>query len=123
LQQFASGHKVPETIIAKSALSRLQRYAWPGNVRELRNLCERLTIMLAGQVVEEAHLPPEIPYCGKIDSTGIQLPESGIELEKVEIDLINQALQRTQGNRTRSAKLLGISRDTLLYRMQKHGIT
>lgn len=122
LKQFASSHKVPEAILAKSALSRLQHHAWPGNVRELRNLCERLSIMMAGQIVEEAHLPHEITHRGKTGGTGIQLPESGIELEKVEIDLIKQALQRTKGNRTRSAQLLGISRDTLLYRMQKHGI-
>jgi two-component system response regulator HydG len=123
LRQFAASHKLPETILAKSALTRLQHHTWPGNVRELRNLCERLAIMMAGQTVEETHLPNEITHrisvsCG----TGIQLPESGIELEKVEIDLINQALLRTKGNRTRSAQLLGISRDTLLYRMQKHGI-
>jgi transcriptional regulator with PAS, ATPase and Fis domain len=52
----------------------------------------------------------------------IELPEGGINLEQVEIDLIKQALERTSGNRSRSAKLLGISRDTLLYRMQKYGI-
>jgi two-component system response regulator HydG len=51
------------------------------------------------------------------------LPELGIDLEKVEIDLIRQALHRTNGNRSRSARLLGISRDTLLYRMQKYGIS
>jgi transcriptional regulator with PAS, ATPase and Fis domain len=56
------------------------------------------------------------------DTPEIQLPEEGINLEQVEIDLIRQALERTGNNRTQAAKLLGISRDTLLYRMQKHGL-
>jgi DNA-binding NtrC family response regulator len=123
LSKFAANHKLPETVLGKSAMSRLQHHTWPGNVRELKNLCERLSIMMAGQIIEEAHLPNEITHRNKVSGSGIQLPETGIELEKVEIDLINQALQRTKGNRTRSAQLLGISRDTLLYRMQKHGIS
>jgi transcriptional regulator with PAS, ATPase and Fis domain len=52
----------------------------------------------------------------------VELPKEGIRLEQVEIDLIRQALDRTDGNRSRAAKLLGISRDTLLYRMQKYKI-
>jgi DNA-binding NtrC family response regulator len=50
------------------------------------------------------------------------LPEVGINLNKLEADLIHQALQRTNGNRAKSARLLGLSRDTLLYRIQKHGL-
>jgi len=123
LKRFAASHQLPEATLGKSAISRLQHHAWPGNVRELRNLCERLAIMMAGQTIEEAHLPNEITHRSKTGSSCIQLPEAGIELEKVEIDLINQALQRTKGNRTRSAQLLGITRDTLLYRMQKYGIS
>jgi DNA-binding NtrC family response regulator len=90
----------------------------------LRNVCERLSILLAGRTIEENNLPPEImnrmPAAQK---PLFDLPEFGIDLEKVEIDLIRQALHRTNGNRSRSARLLGISRDTLLYRMQKYGIS
>jgi Transcriptional regulator containing PAS, AAA-type ATPase, and DNA-binding domains len=49
------------------------------------------------------------------------LPENGLQLDRLEADLINQALNRTKGNRSKSARLLGLSRDTLLYRMQKYG--
>jgi DNA-binding NtrC family response regulator len=100
----------------------LQNYAWPGNVRELRNVCERLSILLAGRTIEEGNLPREItsPAPSSGQTGAFDLPEGGIELEKVELDLIQQALTRTNGNRSRSARLLGISRDTLLYRMQKH---
>jgi DNA-binding NtrC family response regulator len=107
--------------VSKSATARLQDYAWPGNVRELRNVCERLAILLAGRTIEESNLPREITTLQPPSTKShFALPEGGVDLEKVELDLIQQALARTNGNRSRSARLLGISRDTLLYRMQKH---
>jgi transcriptional regulator with PAS, ATPase and Fis domain len=124
--QFTRDHGLPKVNVSKQALSKLMAYPWPGNVRELRNVCERLCILLAGRTIDENSLPPEIvsrmPPASSASSE-IELPERGINLEQVEIDLIRQALQRTNGNRSRSAKLLGISRDTLLYRMQKYGIS
>lgn len=123
MNQFTQEHKLPKAAISKAALQRLISYSWPGNVRELRNVCERLCILLAGRTIEENNLPPEILGRTVAPEAQIDLPERGINLEQVEIDLIRQALERTNGNRSRSAKLLGISRDTLLYRMQKYGIT
>jgi len=123
MTQFTREHELPNVSISKSALNRLISYAWPGNVRELRNVCERLCILLAGRTIEENNLPPEIMNRAPTQRPDIVLPERGINLEQVEIDLIRQALDRTNGNRSRSAKLLGISRDTLLYRMQKYGIS
>lgn len=123
MTQFTREHELPNVSISKSALNRLISYAWPGNVRELRNVCERLCILLAGRTIEENNLPPEIVNRAPAQRPDIVLPERGINLEQVEIDLIRQALDRTNGNRSRSAKLLGISRDTLLYRMQKYGIS
>ncbi len=125
MQQFTRSHGLPNATISKAALQKLLHYPWPGNVRELRNVCERLCILLAGKTIEEHNLPPEI-LTGKAaspEAREIVLPESGINLEQVEIDLIVQALERTKGNRSQAARLLGISRDTLLYRMQKHRIT
>jgi DNA-binding NtrC family response regulator len=123
MSQFASEHRLPESSFSKGAITRLSAYNWPGNVRELRNVCERLSILLAGRTIDENNLPPEIVNRVPQPKPLFDLPEFGIDLEKVEIDLIRQALSRTNGNRSRSARLLGISRDTLLYRMQKHGIT
>jgi DNA-binding NtrC family response regulator len=123
MERFAREHNLPSATFSKSALNRLCNYSWPGNVRELRNVCERLSILLAGRVVEESNLPAEITRQTPVTKGLFALPEVGIELEQVEMDLIRQALNRTNGNRSRSARLLGISRDTLLYRMQKYGIT
>jgi DNA-binding NtrC family response regulator len=78
---------------------------------------------MAGRTIEENNLPGEISNRMPESKPMFCLPELGIELERLEVDLIKQALHRTNGNRSRSARLLGISRDTLLYRMQKHGIT
>lgn len=123
INQFTKDHDLPKVSISKAALNRLIAYPWPGNVRELRNVCERLCILLAGRIIEENNLPPEIVARQPAPRPQFELPERGIDLEQVEVDLIRQALERTNGNRARSAKLLGISRDTLLYRMQKHGIS
>jgi two-component system response regulator HydG len=120
---FAEEHKLPAATFSKIALARLSAHAWPGNVRELRNVCERLSILLAGRTIEESNLPAEIVQRQPAQKPLFELPELGLDLEKVEIDLIRQALNRTNGNRSRSARLLGISRDTLLYRMQKYGIS
>lgn len=122
LRHFAEDHRLPPCTLSKNALSRLQEHPWPGNVRELRNVCERLAILLAGRVIDENNLPHEILNPIQSEQGRFILPEQGVELEKVEVDLIKQALNRTNGNRTRAARLLGISRDTLLYRMQKYGI-
>lgn len=118
---FSKEHNLPAPTLSKAALVRLQAYHWPGNVRELRNVCERLSILLAGRNIEESNLPREVMAPQQVKSS-FALPEGGLELEKVELDLIQQALARTNGNRSRSARLLGISRDTLLYRMQKYNL-
>ena len=122
ISEFTQAHGLAKSTLSKNALQRLTAYHWPGNVRELRNVCERLCILLSGQTIDETHLPPEILSRMASLKPELELPKEGIRLEQVEIDLIRQALDRTDGNRSRAAKLLGISRDTLLYRMQKHKI-
>ena len=109
---------------SKQALKVLKDYSWPGNIRELRNLCERLSILLAGRTIEPENLPREFVIQNSTPKAGaFTLPETGVQLDSLEADLIHQALSRTKGNRSKSAKLLGLSRDTLLYRMQKYGFT
>lgn len=120
---FEKTHGIAAPKFSKSALKVLRAYRWPGNIRELRNLCERLCILLSGRMIEPENLPLEFSACpvNLATETGFVLPEAGLNLESLEADLIHQALNRTRGNRSKSAKLLGVSRDTLLYRMQKHG--
>ncbi|SJM94894.1 Sigma54 specific transcriptional regulator, Fis family [Crenothrix polyspora] len=123
LHSFEKAHHIPAPKFSKQALKALKTYKWPGNIRELRNLCERLCILLAGRVIEPENLPSEFStYKSNVSpANDFTLPETGLQLDTLEADLIHQALNRTKGNRSKSAKLLGLSRDTLLYRMQKHG--
>lgn len=103
-----------------SAEQRLVSYPWPGNLRELHNVIERAILVSDDATLAEDHLAAVIegrPATGKIT-----LPENGLRLEEVERDLIRQALERAGGNRTRASALLGLSRDTFRYRMEKWGL-
>jgi DNA-binding NtrC family response regulator len=107
----------PEAMVA------LQGYPWPGNVRELENTIERAFHMSRDAVIRIEDLPERIagPSGGEEGSL-FRLPDAGVIMEEVERDLIVQALRRTDGNRTRAAKLLGLTRRILGYRMEKYGI-
>ncbi len=98
-------------------------YDWPGNVRELKNVIERAMILGEGDTLLLEHLPMEIVYGNQEQvMAGLNLPQEGISMEKLEEWLVRKALMMTSGNQTKSATLLGITRDSLRYRMQKFGI-
>jgi two-component system response regulator AtoC len=98
-------------------------YDWPGNVRELKNVIERAMILGEGDSLLLEHLPMEIVRGNQEQiMTGFKLPREGISIEKLEESLVRKALIMTCGNQTKSAILLGISRDSLRYRMHKFGI-
>lgn len=122
-RSFARDHGRPAFSLKVGALNALKAYEWPGNVRELRNLCERLTLLLPGVSVGPENLPLEMRAPSRDGgASGFRLPAGGIDLNLLERDVIRQALQLAAGNRSKAARLLGISRDTLLYRMQKYGL-
>ncbi len=121
LNHFSAVHKLTAPTLSNDALAILLKHEWPGNVRELRNVCERFCILMAGRHIEEASLPDDIAG-PPAEADEFILPTEGIDLEQLEIFLIQQALERTQDNRTHAARLLGISRDTLLYRMKKYSM-
>ncbi|MHB8792707.1 MAG: sigma-54-dependent transcriptional regulator [Thermoleophilia bacterium] len=108
--------------LSAEGLRLLEDYYWPGNVRELQNTIERATILSRGKVIGPDDLPAEIRKGASLSTDTINLPAEGVALEKVERELIAQALERTGGNRTKAAELLGISRHTLLYRIEKYGL-
>jgi DNA-binding NtrC family response regulator len=122
---FAQEYGLAAPVFSKETLKKLRTHEWTGNIRELRNLCERLSILLAGRTIEPENLPQEFQNSASINNnktSDFTLPDAGINLETLEADLIHQALSRTNGNRSKSARLLGLSRDTLLYRIQKYGL-
>ncbi len=111
--------------VAPEAAGLMRSYTWPGNVRELRNAIERAVLLTEGAQITPRDLPVEIRKAAAPVSNGtapehpFQLPAGGVVLEEVERDLLRQALERVQGNRTRAARLLGINRDRIRYRIQK----
>jgi len=107
---------------SKEVMHCLLSYAWPGNVRELLNFCQRMALLNPGKILQTDDLPREMMPEVAASEHLFTLPPTGIKLAQVELDLINQALVMTAGNRSRAARLLGISRDTLLYRMQKYDL-
>jgi transcriptional regulator with PAS, ATPase and Fis domain len=122
MKRFEREHQMISPKFSKTTLKVLNTYSWPGNIRELRNLCERLSILLAGKIIEPQNLPSEFnSHNPEFIAPQITLPSAGLDLDNLEANLIQQALDMTKGNRSKSARLLGLTRDTLLYRMQKHG--
>jgi two-component system response regulator AtoC len=109
--------------LSTEAENLLANYSWPGNIRELKNLIERAMILEEGPTIEADALPIDIteaaPTVASTEIPEFAIPERGTSLERVEEELIRQALARTGGNQTRAAKLLDISRDALRYKMKK----
>jgi len=121
-QQLARHHRRPAPHYAADALRRLQQHDWPGNLRELRNLCERLLVLHSGATLTAADLPLPTPGESGQQSRLLALPATGLRLDELEQSLIRQALDRSAGNRSGAARLLGLTRDTLLYRLKKYAI-
>lgn len=106
------------------AIRCLEKYDWPGNVRELHNLCKRLLILRQGQDIYAENLPVELRGFNHVtENNEFILPNEGINFYQLEQNLIRQALSCSGGNQSRAARLLGFTRDTLLYRMKKYGLT
>ena len=103
----------------------LVQYEWPGNVRELRNVIERAMILEDTGDLLPGHLPPEIgglAPSSALPAPTFRLPETGVVLEEVEREFVRQALALTQGNQTRAARLLSLTRDELRYRVKKFAL-
>jgi two-component system response regulator AtoC len=115
-------------LMSEDAIAQLQSYDWPGNVRELENVIERATILSSRQTVKRQHLPADIQQNG-IQTSHLSAVETGLEgstvlgsrtsfsipimIAKIEKDMICAALEFTQGNKSKAAKLLEISERSL----------
>jgi len=110
-----------------AAMRALIEYPWPGNVRELENVVERAMVLADGDRLDVAQLPALVPAA---PPTTTAAPDGGSSLDlsvkrrtdALERVLIREALQRTQGNRTRAARLLDLSHRALLYKIREYGI-
>src|SRR5262249_10643224 len=111
--------------LSPEATAVFKKYHWPGNVRELRNVVERALILEDEDRITTEYLPggllgPVRLEQGSLDQASqFVLPNEGISLDEAELSFVRQAIQRSGGNQTRAAELLGISRDQLRYRLKK----
>jgi two-component system response regulator AtoC len=109
-------------------LKKLQQHPWPGNVRELENVIERALVVAQGQKrIDVEHLPPqfkqtpqEIQPISPVEMENLSIKK---QVKKLEMDLIQQALIETKGNRTHAAKILEISHRSLLYKIKEYELT
>jgi two-component system response regulator AtoC len=121
LEKLNAGTKT----ISPEAMEALARYSWPGNIRELENTIERIIILSHGDEIGVHDLPSEVRAGLSMRdraASSFQLPEDGIDLEEVELELVRQALDRTGANVPKAAKLLGLTAKTLEVRMQRFGL-
>jgi len=129
LERISSKYAKPIPRISDRAARALVQYHWPGNVRELKHVMERAVLACQGETLEPEHL--SLPSSAQLQKPSVpmnplelvvRIPPEGISLPQWERALLEQALQQTGGNQVEAARLLGITRDTLRYRMKKFKI-
>lgn len=123
LQVSRTRHQRGPLRLAREVQAVLARYDWPGNVRELENTVERMTVLADGDTLTLADVPEHIRQpAPRVGGVAWELPPEGLSLETMEREIITQALLLHDGNQSRTARYLGITRSALIYRMQKHGL-
>src|SRR5436309_5481139 len=107
--------------ITDAAMEKLMGYHWPGNVRELENVIERSLVMASGTQLDAADIKLENAPRPRPQSEGHFLPE-GLTLDQYEQDIIREALKRADGNKSQAARMLGLTRNALRYRLTQMGL-
>ncbi len=114
-----SGTKV--TSITEAAIDKLMQYEWPGNVRELENVIERSLVMAPGEELDASDIRLDMTLRPRQVSGDFSLP-GGMSLDQYEQEIIKQALKTADGNKSQAARLLGLTRNALRYRLTQMGI-
>jgi two-component system, NtrC family, response regulator AtoC len=120
LAEFSRKFKKDFVDVAPDAAEALLRYAWPGNVRQLRNLVERIVLLESGPRLLAEHLPPEILDVAGGAGAALR-PGESLSLAQIEERHIRQVMRMTDGNKSQAARVLGISRPTLIEKLKRMG--
>ncbi|MBI1962285.1 MAG: sigma-54-dependent Fis family transcriptional regulator, partial [Candidatus Rokubacteria bacterium] len=128
LARVAQETTSPRKRLAPDALRVLMNHPWPGNVRELQHALERAALLSEGELIGERDLPSQITVPGAelmvaLPEDALAIPETTARVVRdVERELIRRALARTANNRTEAARLLGLSRRALVYKLKEYGL-
>lgn len=128
LQKMCDQFDIPQRRLSEGARERIRVHPWPGNVRQLRNKLERILMLENSDVIEASHFDssdgvPSIQVAYESDERlTVRLPPEGVRLEQLEAEVIRETLATCGGNVSRAARSLGITRNTLIYRMKKYGL-
>jgi transcriptional regulator with GAF, ATPase, and Fis domain len=127
LGEIGRGVGRPAAGVSREARDKLLAYTWPGNVRELRNAVERAVILCEGGLITGEHLPMSIgralsPATPAVPAAPSVLPPGGVDLEAMEKGYVEQALQQAGNNKSKAARLLGLTRAQLYSRLDKYGL-
>jgi len=128
LKQYAERYQKRVSSVSSAAMNVLLRYPWPGNIRELKNCLARAVILSKGPTLQPEDFPDKAltEEAAATEPKGLrslELPESGIRLRDMEIELVRKTLQQCRGNKSLAAQSLGISRKALYEKMERYGIT
>jgi two-component system response regulator AtoC len=135
LEQFQREYNTPAKRFSPKAERLLLDYSWPGNVRELKNVVERAVLLNGQEVLRPEDLSVDRRHGERRQVEGkpvvllqeggdivVRMPSQGFDLEQLEHRVMQEALGKTGGNLSRAAQLIGLSRDTLRYRIKKYGL-
>jgi DNA-binding NtrC family response regulator len=121
IKRFTGESGKPVEGITPEAMQILVNYHWPGNVRELQNIVERACALAKGSILDAADIHLDVRPTKAASGPGGFLPD-GMTLEQWEDEMVQEALRRANGNKSQAARLLGLSRNALRYRLSKIGI-
>jgi two-component system, NtrC family, response regulator AtoC len=121
MSRFAGDSGKTIESISPEAMKILVNYHWPGNVRELQNIVERGCALAKGNVLDVSDIHLDVRPAKASNGSGGFLPD-GMTLEQWEDEMVQEALRRANGNKSQAARLLGLSRNALRYRLSKIGI-
>ena len=109
--------------ISKESMDILQRYSWKGNIRELKNTIENIVVLSRGDIIEKDDIPMYIVESNSENNTNEEYPlDLNQAISKLEVKTIKKALEMTNGNKAKAAKILNIPRTTLYYKMEQYNI-
>lgn len=117
LQKHSKAHNQPARLISQRARELFMQYHWPGNVRELEYSILRAVLFAEGDVILPKHLPEEIQSTHQRETENVPV---GLTMKEMEKELILKTLERMEGNRTRTAEILGISLRSLQYKLKDY---